>query len=83
MRLFLQSGREILRSVMTIVPNVADARDILQETALAFWKASDKYDPTRPGWPYQSLPRSITALFCRSKAGIEEEFFPSLLSSAR
>jgi hypothetical protein len=83
MRLFLQSEREILRYVMAIVPNVADARDILQETALALWKANDKYDPARPGWPYQSLPRSIPALFCRPKAGIEEELFPSLPSSAR
>lgn len=41
MRLFLQSEREILRYVMAIVPNVADARDILQEMALALWKAID------------------------------------------
>jgi RNA polymerase sigma-70 factor (ECF subfamily) len=52
MRLFLQSEREILRYVMAIVPNVADARDILQETALALWKAIDKYDPERPFIPW-------------------------------
>lgn len=52
MRPFLQSEREILRYVMAIVPNVADARDILQETALALWKAIDKYDPERPFIPW-------------------------------
>jgi len=52
MRLFLQSEREILRYVMAIVPNVADARDIVQETALALWKRIDKYDPARPFIPW-------------------------------
>ena len=52
MRLFLQAEREILRYVMAIVPNVADARDILQETALALWKARAKYDPARPFIPW-------------------------------
>jgi RNA polymerase sigma-70 factor (ECF subfamily) len=52
MRLFLQSEREILRYVMAIVPNVADARDIVQETALALWKGIDKYDPSRPFIPW-------------------------------
>jgi RNA polymerase sigma-70 factor (ECF subfamily) len=54
MRLFLQSEREILRYVMAIVPNVADARDILQETALSLWKAIDQYDPERPFIPWAS-----------------------------
>lgn len=52
MRLFLQSEREILRYVMAIVPNVTDARDIVQETALALWKRIDKYDPSRPFIPW-------------------------------
>lgn len=52
MRLFLQSEREILRYVMAIVPNVADARDILQETAMALWKAAERYDPNRPFLPW-------------------------------
>lgn len=52
MRLFLQSEQEILRYAMAIVPNVADARDILQETALSLWKAIDQYDPDRPFVPW-------------------------------
>lgn len=52
MRLFLQSEREILRYVMAIVPNVTDARDVLQETAFALWRAIDKYDPSRPFIPW-------------------------------
>jgi len=52
MRLFLQSERELLRYVMVLVPSVADARDVLQETALALWRQIDKYDPARPFVPW-------------------------------
>lgn len=52
MRLFLQSERELLRYVMTLVPNVTDARDVVQETAVALWQAIEKYDPARPFVPW-------------------------------
>lgn len=52
MRLFLQSERELLRYVMAIVPNVSDARDIVQETAVALWQGIEKYDTTRPFVPW-------------------------------
>jgi RNA polymerase sigma-70 factor (ECF subfamily) len=35
--LFLRSEREIFRYVAALVPNVADAEDIVQQTALALW----------------------------------------------
>jgi DNA-directed RNA polymerase specialized sigma24 family protein len=35
MWLFLQSERELLRYVMVLVPNVTEARDVVQETAVA------------------------------------------------
>ena len=47
-RLFLQHEPEILRAVMVIVPERADARDIVQETAVTLWKHFEQYDPTRP-----------------------------------
>jgi RNA polymerase sigma-70 factor (ECF subfamily) len=52
MRLFLQSERELLRYVMAIVPNVNDARDVVQETALALWREIAKYDASRPFVPW-------------------------------
>lgn len=52
MRLFLQAERELLRYVMAIVPNVTDARDVVQETALALWRQIDRYDPSRPFIPW-------------------------------
>jgi RNA polymerase sigma-70 factor, ECF subfamily len=52
MRLFLGAERELLRYVMALVPNVADARDVVQETAVALWQAFGKYDPARPFVPW-------------------------------
>ena len=52
MRLFLQAERELLRYVMALVPNVSDARDVVQETAVALWKAIAKYDPAKPFVPW-------------------------------
>ena len=50
--LFLRSEREIFRYVAVLVPNVADAEDIVQQTALALWEKFDAYDPSRPFTPW-------------------------------
>ena len=52
MRLFLGAERELLRYVMALVPNVSDARDVVQETAVALWRAIGKYDPAKPFVPW-------------------------------
>ena len=50
--LFLRSEREIFRYVAVLVPNVADAEDIVQQTALALWEKFGAYDPNRPFTPW-------------------------------
>jgi len=50
--LFLRSEREIFRYVAVFVPNVADAEDIVQQTALALWEKFDAYDPELPFTPW-------------------------------
>src|SRR4030095_9492144 len=50
--LFLRSEREIFRYVAVLVPNVADAEDIVQKTALALWEKCDAYDPSQPFTPW-------------------------------
>lgn len=52
LRLLLRSEREVIRYVMAIVPNAADAQEIFQETAVALWKQIDKYDPSEPFTPW-------------------------------
>jgi RNA polymerase sigma-70 factor (ECF subfamily) len=50
--LFLRSEREIYRYVAALVPNVADAEDIVQQTAIALWEKFDAYDPSQPFTPW-------------------------------
>lgn len=50
--LFLRSEREVFRHVAALVPNVADAEDIVQQTALALWEKFDAYDPALPFTPW-------------------------------
>src|ERR1041384_1332578 len=50
--LFLRSEREIFRYVAALVPNMADAEDIVQQTALSLWEKFDAYDPNLPFTPW-------------------------------
>jgi RNA polymerase sigma-70 factor (ECF subfamily) len=50
--LFLQSEREVYRYVMSIVPNMADAQDVVQETAVALWRKRELYDSDQPFTPW-------------------------------
>lgn len=50
--LFLRSEREIFRYVAALVPNLADADDIVQQTALALWEKFNAYDPAQPFTPW-------------------------------
>lgn len=52
MRLFLDNEHEVLRYVLALVPNLADARDIVQETAVSLWKRFDAYDRDQPFAPW-------------------------------
>src|SRR5687767_10961336 len=50
--LFLRSEREVFRYVAALVPNVADAEDIVQQTALVLWEKFHAYDPRQPFTPW-------------------------------
>lgn len=50
--LFLRSEREVLRYVLALVPDVAEAREIVQGTAIELWRKFDGYDRARPFTPW-------------------------------
>src|SRR5215211_5497956 len=50
--LFLRSEREVFRYVAALVPNVADAEDIVQQTALSLWEKFEAYDSSQPFTPW-------------------------------
>ena len=41
-----------MRYVMVLIPNVADARDVVQEAAVALWDKIELYDPAKPFAPW-------------------------------
>ncbi|MDB4265497.1 sigma-70 family RNA polymerase sigma factor [bacterium] len=47
-RLLLESEPVMLRSILVTVPHRADAREIMQETAVALWRQFETFDDTRP-----------------------------------
>jgi RNA polymerase sigma-70 factor (ECF subfamily) len=55
LRLFLQNERRLYAYVLALLPNRADADDVLQEASLVMW---DKFDPDRP-------PADFAAWGCR------------------
>lgn len=50
--LFLQSEREVLRYVLALVPDLREAREIVQSTAIELWRKFADYDPERPFTPW-------------------------------
>jgi len=52
LRVFLANEREIFRYVAALVPPIADAQAIVQETAVVLWEKFDQYDASRPFAPW-------------------------------
>ena len=50
--LFLAAEADIYRYVCALAPRPDEARDIVQETALALWEQFDRYDRSRPFLPW-------------------------------
>src|SRR5262245_34313992 len=55
LRLFLQNRRRLYAYILTLLPNRADADDVLQEASLVMW---DKFDERQP-------PEDFAAWGCR------------------
>lgn len=49
---FLSSEKEIFRYICALVPCLADAQDILQQTALALWRKFESFDDSQPFTPW-------------------------------
>lgn len=52
LRVFLANEREILRYVVALAPNLSDAQEIVQQTAVVLWEKFDQYDADRPFAPW-------------------------------
>lgn len=68
-RLLLLHQRDVFRYVVSLVPGLADAQEVMQETALALWRKFDEYDPSRPFVPWAKQFAYFEAMrFCRARS---------------
>jgi RNA polymerase sigma-70 factor (ECF subfamily) len=56
LRLFLRNQKRLFAYVLTLLPNRADADDVLQETSLVMW---DKFDASSPPTEFLAWARRI------------------------
>jgi RNA polymerase sigma-70 factor, ECF subfamily len=86
MRLFVTHEPHILRAIMVLIPQVADARDVLQETSVALWKNIQSYDPRRPfvNWALGFARNFIRRHFrnVRRSSQLSEKAVEALLTDA-
>ncbi len=86
MRLFLEHEPEILRSVMVFVPQRSDARDIVQDTAVALWQHFAEYDSTRPfvNWAVAFARIHVRRYFreCQRQTRVSEKALEALLTAS-
>lgn len=51
-RRFVRCQQDLYGYILSLVPNIADAQDILQETAIALWAKADEYRVDEPFMPW-------------------------------
>jgi len=66
---------EMLRYVLTLVPDRHQAEDVVQEAARLLWKKFDEYDPTRPFWPWARKFAYLEVLKVRKREAIRGKYF--------
>jgi RNA polymerase sigma-70 factor, ECF subfamily len=63
-RLLMASERRVFAYVLTLLPNLADAEDVLQETSIVLWRKFPEY---QPGTDFTSWAYSIAHNMVRNK----------------
>src|SRR5947209_20049694 len=80
LRLFLQNERRLYAYILTLLPNRADADDVLQEVSLVLW---DKFDPDDPPLDFAAWGCRIAYFkvldFCKKRQRSRVRFSQALL----
>ena len=73
--LYSKCHLEMLRYVLTLLPDRHQAEDVVQETARLLWQKFDQYDSTRPFWPWARKFAYLEALKLRKREAIRTRYF--------
>lgn len=77
--LYSQCHLDLLRYVMTLLPNRCQAEDVVQETARSLWKKANDYDPDQPFWPWAKKFAYFEVLRHRKRHAIRSKYFGEAL----
>lgn len=73
--LFLESERALCGFVFSLLPNRADADDVLQETLRCLWEHHHEYDHSRPFLPWACQFAYMQVLQMRRRHAIRGKYF--------
>ena len=70
---------DLLRYVLTLVPDRAQAEDIVQDTARVLWQKAADYDPAQPFLPWARKFAWFEVLKFRRREGLKRRLFSDAL----
>jgi RNA polymerase sigma-70 factor (ECF subfamily) len=77
--LYSRCHLEMLRYVLTLLPNRHQAEDVVQDTARLLWQKFDEYDPARPFWPWARKFAYLEVLKARKREASRVLYFSDQL----
>jgi RNA polymerase sigma-70 factor, ECF subfamily len=86
-RLLMANERRIYAFILTLLPNVADADDVLQETSIVLWRKFPEYQPGSDftSWAFriaQNMVRNSRAKRQRCRVKFDEELLAAVADDA-
>lgn len=86
-RLLMANERRIFAYILTLLPNIADAEDVLQETSIVLWRKFSEYQPGTDfiSWAFRvahNMVRNRRAKHQRCRVKFDEELMASVANDA-
>lgn len=73
--LYSKCHLDLLRYVLTLLPDRAQAEDVVQETARLLWQKFDQFDPAQPFWPWARKFAYLEVLKVRKRDAVRAKYF--------
>jgi RNA polymerase sigma-70 factor (ECF subfamily) len=70
---------ELLRYVLTLLPNRPLAEDVVQEVARLLWQKRHEYDPAKPFWPWARAFARYEVLIAIRRQNVRGKYFSEQL----
>ena len=73
--LYSKCHLDLLRYVLTLLPDRVQAEDVVQETARLLWQKFDQFDPAQPFWPWARKFAQLEVLKVRKRDAVRAKYF--------